>query len=92
MSQVTLFLSSRPKTLNPGIDPTARIHPSAQIGQGVSIGAYSIIEAHAQLDDEVTIGAHTVIESGVCIGKKSEIGHEVVIHSVCQLGAHVLIH
>ncbi|KTC82464.1 UDP-3-O-(3-hydroxymyristoyl)glucosamine N-acyltransferase [Legionella cherrii] len=84
-------LLSAPVPAVSGIDPTAMVHESAQLGHGVSIGAYSVIGANAQLADGVTIGANSVIESSVRIGKNSQIGHEVVIHSGCQLGAQIII-
>ncbi|KTD06028.1 UDP-3-O-[3-hydroxymyristoyl] glucosamine N-acyltransferase [Legionella gratiana] len=90
MIQATQLLS-KPTISCSGVDPTARIHHSAQIGEGVSIGAYSVIHAEVQLADNVVIGANTVVESSVVIGKKTQIGHDVVIHSGCQLGAHVII-
>lgn len=90
MMQATQLLSV-PMPPKSGIDPTAIIHQSAQLGQGVSIGAYSVIGANAQIADGVVIGTHTVIESFVRIGKNSQIEHEVVIHSGCHLGAHVVI-
>ncbi|KTD40095.1 UDP-3-O-(3-hydroxymyristoyl)glucosamine N-acyltransferase [Legionella parisiensis] len=90
MMQAAQLLSA-PGLSRSGIDPTAIIHQSAQLGQGVSIGAYSVIGANSQIADGVTIGANTVIESSVQIGKNSQIGHKVVIHAGCQLGADVVI-
>nr|WP_133138299.1 UDP-3-O-(3-hydroxymyristoyl)glucosamine N-acyltransferase [Legionella tucsonensis] len=84
-------LLSVPASPRWGIDPTAIIHQSAQLGQAVSIGAYSVIGANTQIADGVTIGGNTVIESSVKIGQNSQIGHKVVIHSGCQLGAYVVI-
>ncbi|PWY55400.1 UDP-3-O-(3-hydroxymyristoyl)glucosamine N-acyltransferase [Legionella qingyii] len=84
-------LLSVPMFPRSGIDPTAIIHPSAQLGQDISIGAYSVIGADVQVADGVTIGANAVIESSVRIGEHTKIGHEVVIHTGCQLGAHVVI-
>ncbi|MCE0724689.1 MULTISPECIES: UDP-3-O-(3-hydroxymyristoyl)glucosamine N-acyltransferase [Legionella] len=90
MMQATQFLSV-PASSRSGIDPTAIIHQSAQLGQNVSVGAYSVIGANTQIADGVTIGANTVIESSVHIGQNSQIGHKVVIHAGCQLGAFVVI-
>ena len=84
-------LLSIPKKAYLGIDPSSSIHSSVQVGQGVSIGACSVIGAEAQLADGVIIGANTVIESSVRIGRDSQIGHGVIIHSGCQLGAQVII-
>ncbi|HHF7365665.1 TPA: UDP-3-O-(3-hydroxymyristoyl)glucosamine N-acyltransferase [Legionella bozemanae] len=90
MMQAARLLSA-PVLSRSGIDPTAIIHQSAQLGQDVSIGAYSVIGANTQIADGVTIGANTVIESSVQIGQNSQIGHKVVIHAGCQLGAYVVI-
>ncbi|CAM2741104.1 UDP-3-O-[3-hydroxymyristoyl] glucosamine N-acyltransferase [Legionella steigerwaltii] len=90
MIQATQLLSAHTSAFA-GIDATAIVHESAQLGQGVSIGAYSVIGANTQLADGVIIGANSVIESSVRIGKNSQIGHDVVIHSGCQLGAQVVI-
>ncbi|WP_454782846.1 UDP-3-O-(3-hydroxymyristoyl)glucosamine N-acyltransferase [Legionella sp. WA2022007384] len=90
MIQATQLLSP-PMFPRSGIDSTAIIHPSVQLGHDVSIGAYSVIGADAQIADGVTIGANAVIESSVRIGAYSKIGHEVVIHSGCQLGDYVVI-
>lgn len=84
-------LLSVPASPRLGIDPTAIIHQSAQLGQAVSIGAYSVIGENTQIADGVTIGANTIIESSVKIGQNSQIGHKAVIHAGCQLGAYVVI-
>jgi UDP-N-acetylglucosamine acyltransferase len=44
------------------IHPTAIIDPSAQIAQGVSIGAYSIIGADVSIGEGCDIGSHVVIK------------------------------
>lgn len=90
MMSVIPHLSPAPKQA-PHIDPTARVHQSAQLGSGVSIGAYSIIGAEVQLSDGVSIGAHAVIEAMVSIGHNSTIASNTVLHSGCQLGANVVI-
>lgn len=52
------------------IDERASIHPGAQLGKNVSVGAFSIIE------DNVIIGDDTVIEPHVIIRNYTEIGKE----------------
>jgi len=44
------------------IDKTAIIHPSASIGDHVSIGAFTRVGANSVIDDGVVIGANCVIE------------------------------
>ena len=62
------------------IHNTAIIHPQAQIAEGVSIGAYSIIGEH------VSIGAGTTIAPHVVIHGHTKIGCDNQIFQFCSLG------
>ena len=73
------------------IHPTAQIHSTAQLGQGVSIGANTVIDEQVQLEDGVCIGANTVVESYVRIGRDSQIGHGVMIYSGSRIGQKVVL-
>jgi UDP-N-acetylglucosamine acyltransferase len=44
------------------IHPTAIISPKAELGQGVSVGPYSIIGDDVILHDHIKVGSHCVIE------------------------------
>lgn len=55
------------------IHPTAQIDPSAKLGAGVSIGAYSVIGAEVEIGDGTTIGPHVVIEGPTRIGRDNRI-------------------
>jgi UDP-3-O-[3-hydroxymyristoyl] glucosamine N-acyltransferase len=90
MTRASQLLATQPvQSLE--IDPTAKIHHTAQLGQDVSIGAYSVIGPQVHLTDGVRIGANTVIESTVTIGKNSHIANNVVVHSGCYLGTNIVI-
>lgn len=58
----------------PGIDPTAYIHPEAEIGQNVYIGPNCYI-------GKCKIGDNNVIHSNVSIYDRTTIGNNNVIHS-----------
>lgn len=62
------------------IHNTAIIHPDAQIAEGVSIGAYSIIGEH------VSIGVGTTIAPHVVIHGHTKIGCDNQIFQFCSLG------
>jgi len=76
----------------PGTDPQARIDPSADIGDNVSIGPFCIISAG------VRIGRGSIIHPMVYIGQDVEIGEDcqifpnVTIRERVQIGARVIIH
>jgi UDP-N-acetylglucosamine acyltransferase len=55
------------------IHPTAVLDPSAKLGAGVSIGAYSVIGAHVEIGDGCTIGPHVVIQGPTRIGRETRI-------------------
>ncbi len=55
------------------IHPTALIHPAAQLGVDVSVGAYSIIGEHVEIGDGTRIGPHAVITGHTRIGRGNRI-------------------
>lgn len=55
------------------IDPTAKVHPGAEIGAGVSIGAYSVIGDQVQIAGNCEIGPHVVIKGPTRIGEANRI-------------------
>ena len=56
------------------IHPTAIISPEARLGDGVSIGAYSIIKGAVQVGDRTIIHEHTMVQGKTTIGDECEIG------------------
>jgi UDP-N-acetylglucosamine acyltransferase len=55
------------------IHPTAVVHPGAVLGNGVSIGPYSVIGEKVSLGDGCQIGPHVVIEGNTSIGQDTRI-------------------
>ena len=89
--EVLNIFAPKLKAVTPGIDPTARLARNIRIAEGVSVGAYVVI------DDGVEIGPNSVIGSGCKIGENSKIGNNcrldsnVVIYHNCSLGSNVVI-
>lgn len=50
------------------IHPTAIIEPSVEIGEGVLVGAYSVITGNVKIGDRTSIDSHVVIEGNTTIG------------------------
>jgi UDP-N-acetylglucosamine acyltransferase len=63
------------------IHPTAIIESGAELGESVSIGAYSIVRANVRIGDGTSIGAHCVIEG------RTRIGRDNRIFQFCSIGA-----
>lgn len=74
------------------------IHPTAVIGNNVSLGQNVAVGAHACIGDNSIIGDRSVIYPNVYIGAHSKIGADSIIYSnVCireyvELGARCIIH
>ncbi len=64
------------------IHPTAIVDDGAEIGSGVSIGAYTIIGPKVKVGDGTWIGPHVVIEG------HTELGPENMVYQFASLGSH----
>lgn len=79
--------------------PTAVIDSSAQVGEGVWIGAHAVVGRNVRLGakvriypnatiyDGVQIGAHSVIHSNVSVREGSRLGERVVVHNNVVIGS-----
>lgn len=74
--------------LDPGIDPGARVDPSATIGPDTQIDSGAVIGPFAEIGARCHIAANAVIGRGVVIGDDSRIGANSVI-SHALIGARV---
>ncbi len=70
------------------IHTTAIIDPKAEIGEGVEIGPYSIIEKDVVIGEGTKIGPHVVIREGTRIGKRCQIFQFASIGEVPQAFAY----
>ena len=57
------------------IDPTAIIHPDADVAEDVSIGAYSVIGEGVSIASGNAIGSHVVIKGPTSIGTNNRFFH-----------------
>jgi UDP-N-acetylglucosamine acyltransferase len=55
------------------IDPRAIIDPTAEIGEGVSVGPWSIIGPDVKVGDGSVIHSHVVLKGPTVLGKNNEI-------------------
>jgi UDP-N-acetylglucosamine acyltransferase len=67
-----------------GIHPTAIIDPRAELGPGVSVGAYSVIGSDVALGAGCQVGHHVVLEGAVSVGERCRIGHGTIIGGAPQ--------
>jgi UDP-N-acetylglucosamine acyltransferase len=60
------------------IHPSAFIDPKAELGTGVDIGAFAVLEAGSKIGDGTSVGHHAVVHGGTSLGK----GNRVFPHAV----------
>ena len=99
MSQVLELFAPAPPVFEIDIHPTAVIAASANVGQGVKIGAHcyigpnvslgenTIIYPNVTILDESTIGKNTVIWPGAVVRERCHIGNNCIIHPNATIGA-----
>jgi UDP-N-acetylglucosamine acyltransferase len=66
------------------IHPTAIVDPRAELGEGVSVGPYTIIRENVQIGAGTQIGPHVVIDPFVTIGADCKIFQFAAIGAECQ--------
>ena len=76
----------------PGIHPTAVVGENVTLGEGVYIGPYAVI------GDGATLGARVIVEAHVVVGEECVLGDDVHLYPMvsirerCRLGKRVTIH
>lgn len=74
-----------------GIHPSAVIHATAQIAEGVTIGPHAVVDEGVRIDKGTFIGAGTYIGPDTCIGPDCLIHANVSIREECLIGCRVII-
>jgi UDP-3-O-[3-hydroxymyristoyl] glucosamine N-acyltransferase len=76
----------------PGIHPSAVVHESADLGEGVSLDARVVVHEDVSIADRTWIGAGCVLGAGVTVGEDCEIYPNVTIYPGARLGNRVIVH
>jgi UDP-3-O-[3-hydroxymyristoyl] glucosamine N-acyltransferase len=83
----------------PGVDRSARLDPTAElgpdvyvgalavVGPGVRVGARSAIHPHVVLYEDVTVGEDCVLHSGVQVRERCRLGDRVIVQNGAVIGA-----
>lgn len=73
------------------IHPTAEVHSSAIIGNGVSIWNWSKVRERARIGDATNIGQGTYIDIDTVIGVRCKIQNGVYVYAGVTLGDDVFV-
>lgn len=79
-------------TLATGIHESAKVDPSAKLGEGVALGPNVVIEAGVTVGDNCIIGANVYIGHGSVLGESCVIYPNVTLYHELTLGSRVTIH
>lgn len=74
-----------------GISPLADVHFEAELGSGVSVGAYSVIGARVRIGASSRIGPLTIVGAGAVIGDDCIIEGSCTIDGSVRMGNRVRI-
>ena len=91
-TKVCGVFAPEPQKFEPGVHPSAVVHPSAKLAEGVYVGPTAVIEQGA------VIGKNTVIGAGVYVGEFTQIGENCMIYPnvsilrFCRLGNKIILH
>lgn len=89
---LTALMTPPPVVRLPGIHPTAIIAGTAQIGQDVHVGAYTVIEEGARIGDRCVIEAQCFVGREVSLGCDSHLYPQVSIREACRIGDRFIAH
>ena len=76
----------------PGVHPTAVVDPSVKLGEGVHVGAFTVIEKGAEIGAGAVIEAQVFIGEGCRVGAKTHIYPQVTLREGTVVGAECIIH
>lgn len=87
-----IALFYQPYQPEPEIDPTAIVHPTAEVGKDVYIGPYVVIRAGVKIGDRAILHPHVVLYPDVEIGDRTLLHSNCTIHERTRIGADCIIH
>jgi len=85
-------LLCQPVSYTSGIHPSAVIHDSVRIGEGVCIEAHAVLEEGCILGRRVHVGPGVFLGAGVELGDDCDLRANVVVYSGVRLGQRVVVH
>jgi UDP-3-O-[3-hydroxymyristoyl] glucosamine N-acyltransferase len=74
-----------------GIHPLAYVAPTAEIGEGASIGPFAVIGERVRLGHNAVLHPHVVIYQGAQIGDDFLAHSHAVVREFCRVGNRVIL-
>ena len=80
-----------PERKAPGVHPSAQVHASAVLCEGVHIGALAVVGAGVRVGARSVLHPHVVLYEGAEVGEDCELHSSVQVRERCRLGNRVLV-
>jgi UDP-3-O-[3-hydroxymyristoyl] glucosamine N-acyltransferase len=74
-----------------GIHPSAIVDSTAELGEGVRVGACAVVGRGCRIGPHTIIGPSAVLMDGVSVGQRCLIYPHVTIREECELGDRVIL-
>ena len=91
MEAAKIFAPAEP-VRQPGVHPTALVDATVKLGEGVHIGAFTVIEKGAEIGDGAVVEAQVFIGEGCKVGKGTHIYPQVTLREGTVVGADCILH
>jgi UDP-3-O-[3-hydroxymyristoyl] glucosamine N-acyltransferase len=91
-AQIVQRFAPPPVHFAPGVHPTAVIGENVTLGSDVSIQPHAVIEGGASIGDRSVIGAGCYVGHNAVIGADCRLHPNVTLRESCVLGERVVIH
>ena len=86
-----LALFYQPPRPAPGIHPLASVAPSAEVGEGCSIGPFAVVGERVRLGRNAVLHPHVVIYEGAEIGDDFLAHAHAAVREFCRIGNRVIL-
>ncbi len=85
-------LLAPPRTVEPGVHPSAVVGAGSVLGPGAAVGPQAAIGAGCRIGAGVVVGAGCVIGDGVEIGAESRLAPRVTVLEGARIGERCILH
>jgi UDP-3-O-[3-hydroxymyristoyl] glucosamine N-acyltransferase len=86
-----LALFYQPPRPAPGIHPLAFVAPTAEVGEGASIGPFAVVGERVVLGRNAVLHPHVVLYEGVRIGDDFQAHSHAAVREFCRIGNRVTL-
>jgi UDP-3-O-[3-hydroxymyristoyl] glucosamine N-acyltransferase len=92
MADLLSLFAPPPEYLKEGVDASAVVDSTVQLGKGISIGPGVVLGRGVKIGDRTRLFGGVQVYSDTVIGDDCEIHSNTVIRSRCEIGNRVMLH